>query len=427
MHGARATIAEMRRLALALVCLLALGAPGLARAGEQTLTFRSAPISIESFGVQQQVLFVPSPSVDGYITSMDATVIDANGNPEPASHTMLHHIVFMKLGAPDYTCRTLPVQRFYAAGEEHSQIALPSGYGYPNKGSDHWAMLYMLMNHHALASTVWIEYRVHYVTDEQLTAVKPVWLDVRDCGSSEFDVPGTGGPGSTFTEKWDFTMPEGGRIVAAGGHLHGGAVGLDVTDTTCGRSLYSSLPTWGGAPVFPVMHEPGPTHMSSLTSSEGIPFAAGDTLRLSATYDDSRPHVRAMGISIAYILPGQVSGCPPLPAVAPDSESHPGPAPVTVLPLLKQPTGRLAKNITTTQVGDYVFAAQRVSIARGTMFTWNFVGAVPHDVTLATGPVGFSSPHMKSGAFSYTFTRPGVYKLFCSLHPTRMTQVVTVR
>jgi plastocyanin len=266
-----------------------------------------------------------------------------------------------------------------------------------------------------------------YVTDEQLTAVKPVWLDVRDCGSSEFDVPGTGGPGSTFTEKWDFTMPEGGRIVAAGGHLHGGAVGLDVTDTTCGRSLYSSLPTWGGAPVFPVMHEPGPTHMSSLTSSEGIPFAAGDTLRLSATYDDSRPHVRAMGISIAYILPGQVSGCPPLPAVAPDSESHPGPAPVTVLPLLKQPTGRLAKNITTTQVGDYVFAAQRVSIARGTMFTWNFVGAVPHDVTLATGPVGFSSPHMKSGAFSYTFTRPGVYKLFCSLHPTRMTQVVTVR
>jgi plastocyanin len=34
---------------------------------------------------------------------------------------------------------------------------------------------------------------------------------------------------------------------------------------------------------------------------------------------------------------------------------------------------------------------------------------------------------MRSGTFSYRFARPGTYKLFCSLHPARMTEIVTVR
>jgi plastocyanin len=48
-------------------------------------------------------------------------------------------------------------------------------------------------------------------------------------------------------------------------------------------------------------------------------------------------------------------------------------------------------------------------------------------VTLASGPVGFASPSMQRGSFSYRFTRPGTYRLFCSLHPARMTEIVTVR
>jgi len=60
--------------------------------------------------------------------------------------------------------------------------------------------------------------------------------------------------------------------------------------------------------------------------------------------------------------------------------------------------------------------------------TARFMGTVPHDVTLASGPFGFSSPWTTSGGtFSHTFTRPGTYKFFCSLHPARMTQVIQVR
>jgi plastocyanin len=34
---------------------------------------------------------------------------------------------------------------------------------------------------------------------------------------------------------------------------------------------------------------------------------------------------------------------------------------------------------------------------------------------------------MRAGSYTYRFTRPGTYRLFCSLHPARMTQAVTVR
>jgi plastocyanin len=94
--------------------------------------------------------------------------------------------------------------------------------------------------------------------------------------------------------------------------------------------------------------------------------------------------------------------------------------------LLKRPAGAVRRNIRSTVVRDYAFGAQRVSLRRGTLFTWQFRGGVDHDVTLASGPVGFASPSMRSGTFRYRFTRPGTYKLFCSLHPARMTEIVTV-
>jgi plastocyanin len=107
------------------------------------------------------------------------------------------------------------------------------------------------------------------------------------------------------------------------------------------------------------------------------------------------------------------------------------PAPSTAdqvnIELLKPPAGPLRRDIHSTWVGDYAFGAQRVSLKRGASFTWRFRGGVDHDVTLASGPAGFASPSMRNGTFTYRFTRPGTYRLFCSLHPARMTQIVIVR
>jgi plastocyanin len=428
----------VRRVLLTL-CFAALVVPGGAQAAEQTLTLHSYnPITVGPYGVVQGTEMIPGPALDGYVTGISATVTDTNGVEMPIQNIMLHHIVFSKLGTRDYTCQnfidydgnTLPAfaERFYAEGEERMKIAIPSGYGYPNRGTDRWLMTFMLMNHRNVTDSVYVEYKVRYVTDEALTAVKPVWLDVRNCESDPiFSVPGNGKRFSTYSQKADFTMPEGGRIVAGGAHIHGGGLKVALTNQTCGgRKLFLSEPTWGLPVIRPVMHENGPKHMTTLSTPNGIPVAAGDKLRLTATYDNSLPHTRVMGIMILYLAPSAEAPCQSVPALPLDPESHPSAPPRVTLPLLVQPSAP-AKTVLSTWMGDFAYGAPRVTLRRGTTFRWTFAGPSRHDVTLASGPMGFASPSRAHGTYSYRFSKPGEYRLFCSLHPTKMTEIVTVR
>jgi hypothetical protein len=413
--------------------LAALVLPGQAAAGVETMSFTAAPITVTKYEVARGVQLAPSPRVDGYVVGMSAEVVDVLGNPVAIQDVMLHHVVFAKLGVPDYTCSNIEdysgqptpfqAQRFYAEGEENFALSLPEGYGYPNRGQDAWGLLYMLMNHHPHSMVVRIRYTVRYVTGEARAPVKPVWLDVKNCRADPvFNVAGTGKPGSTVSRTADFRMPESGHFVAGGGHLHGGGVSLDVSNTRCG-SLFTSYPTWGLVFPRPVLHEPGPMQMTGFADVAGRPVATGDTVRLTARYDNTRPHVRVMGIMILFFAPGPVSGCSSFPSTVP----APSQADRVTIDLLKRPSGPLWRNLRGTWVGDYAFGAQRVSLRRGAKFTWRFRGGVEHDVTLATGPAGFASPSMRAGSYTYRFTRPGTYRLFCSLHPARMTQVVAVR
>jgi plastocyanin len=411
--------------------------PSAAGAADQTIVLRSEAITVPGYGVSQDTRLVPSPNIDGYVTAISADVVDTAGVSVPITSVMLHHVVLAKLGAADATCsryvgydgRTLsfPNQRFYAEGEERSSLQLPAGYGYPNKARDRWGLLYMLMNHKPDARTVYVQYTVRYVTGETLTPVRPYWLDVRNCRADpKFDVPGGGALFSTYSQTFDFTMPEGGRIVFAGGHLHGGGLRVELSDRSCGTRLFTSEPTWGLPAVKPVIHEPGPKHMTTFSTANGIPVAAGDRLRLTATYDNSLPHARAMGVMMFFLAPQRTAPCAAVPAVPADPLSHPSAPPRFTLPLVRQPVGPV-RRVLSSLVSDFAYSAQRVVVARGSTFRWRFGGPSQHDVTLANGPVGFSSPSVFSGAFTFRFTKPGVYRLYCSLHPTEMTQVVTVR
>jgi hypothetical protein len=404
----------------------ALAAPGLAQAAERTLTFTTGPISVEAFGVAQQPLLAQSPAVDGYVVGIDAEVVDAKGRVQGRDKVMLHHIVLAKVGVPDYTCGG-GAERFFAEGEERLALRLPAGYGYPNKGTDRWGLLYMLMNHKPQRLNGYIRYRVRYVTGETLTPVRPVWLDVRNCTGPDpvFDVPGTGKRFSTFTKTGDFTMPESGRLVSGGGHLHGGGIRLELRNASCGSTPFTSRPTWGGPLPKPILHEPGPTKMSSFRSATGIPVAKGQKLRLAAVYDNGAPHTRAMGIMLLFLAPGAVEGCGSTPQLEVDAGRPSAPPPFS-MPLPRRPTGPVSK-ARSTWVGDYRYGVERVLLRRGATFTWNFRGGVQHDVTVVGGPEGFSAPWTLAGSFRHRFTRPGTYSIFCSLHPARMVQQITVR
>jgi hypothetical protein len=435
------TVARVARAArtLGLAAVLSLVYPLAAHAKTLTLTFRAPEaITIGPYGVVQGEALVPSPQLDGHVVGMSATLVDGAGVELPVQNVMLHHVVFGKLGARDYTCATYRgydgrprpafAERFYGLGEERTEIAFPAGYGYPNRASDLWGLVYMLMNHRNVRDTVYVQYTVRYVVGEPMISVRPVWLDVRNCSADPiFSVPGTGAMFSTYARDATFTMPESGRLVAGGAHLHGGGLRLELTNETCGTGVFTSEPTWGLPVIKPVMHENGPKHMTTFASAAGIPVSKGDRLRLNAVYENSLPHTRVMGIMLVYLAPDSVSPCGPAPALAPDPLSSPGAPPRVVLPLLRQPRGALFRDLLGTWAGDYRYGHERISVRPGTAFRWRFLGRERHDVTLASGPVGFASQSRASGSFSFRFTRPGTYRLFCSLHPTRMTQIVTVR
>jgi plastocyanin len=330
--------------------------------------------------------------------------------------------------------------RFYASGEERNALLLPDGYGYQVKGDDNWVLLWMLMSHHPVADQVYIQYKITYETQRHLVPAYMVWLDVENCLQDPvFDVPGGGPPGSTYARSATWTAPMSGRVVAGGGHLHGGGKSAVLSQPDCGnRELFVSRPLYGlpDNPVYqsrPVMHEPGPINMSGFLSQQGLPLGKGQKLKLTANYDNRRPHTRVMGIFGAYFAPDPTvtDGCAGLPAVQNYASAAPGrrDPPRFTVPLARKPAGRVRKlgKSATIRVRDFAFTPERARVRRGTSLRWRFEGSTLHDVTVASGPRGFSSPNMNGdGVYRKKLKTPGTYRLFCTLHPTRMVQEIRV-
>jgi plastocyanin len=433
----------------AIAVTAALVAPSVASATQTTYTYQ-VPIKVAGYEVKTTVVPAPSPPVDGLITHMDTDVVDADGTPIPIDRLMLHHIVYMNPSKTDATCGG--ADRFYAAGEERAQMTLPPGYGYPLQASDHWHMLYMVMNHRQTVDEGFIQYTVTVDDDPSVQKVIPYWFDEHNCSADPiYNVPGNGGKKSRQDQTADFTLHESGRLVAAGGHVHGGAYRLTLNEPNCGdRALVNSKPTWGTASnpfynVKPVLHEPGPISMSSTSSVTGIPVNKGEALRLNSVYDNSRPHVRVMGIMVAYFAPDPTitTDCGPIPD---DVEVHVTDRPGRHQPVkyripiynlddsgeavrVKAPPGDLetVPSGTMIDVANRTFDQPNIEILAGQTLNWQFDGGEPHNVTLANGPVGIGSPNLNGGStFSKVLQKPGTYRLFCSLHPVQMTQRVVV-
>ena len=97
---------------------------------------------------------------------------------------------------------------------------------------------------------------------------------------------------------------------------------------------------------------------------------------------------------------------------------------------IDQPAGATKTFKADAQVKEYglKFHPAKISIPVGARVRWEFRDPDEHDVTLNNGPVGFGGPWSRRGdSYQHTFSVPGTYKLYCSLHPARMPQVVQVR
>src|SRR5215813_3235037 len=75
----------------------------------------------------------------------------------------------------------------------------------------------------------------------------------------------------------------------------------------------------------------------------------------------------------------------------------------------------------TVKIDNFTFAPQQFSVKIGTTVTWDNEDDTPH--TVASSTKLFRSNALDTGD-RFTFTTPGVYQYFCSLHPHMIGKIV---
>lgn len=239
----------------ALLMCAALAAPASAanRPGVQHLKFRAGPYSVTPG--QNRIDYAPTaqkPQVDGYIVGIRPNLRYADGRVPRSDDIMFHHAVWLNLSARDTTRPGLP-QRFFAAGEEKTNLTIPNGYGYAYKASDKWLLNYMIHNLRANGSQVYITYDIDFIPAGSAAAAKtrparPAWMDVQNGGVYPvFDVLQGSGTNGKFTyptqaknpypggkPKNTWTVDRDSVLIGTAGHLHAGGLHNDLWVTRKG-------------------------------------------------------------------------------------------------------------------------------------------------------------------------------------------------
>jgi plastocyanin len=71
---------------------------------------------------------------------------------------------------------------------------------------------------------------------------------------------------------------------------------------------------------------------------------------------------------------------------------------------------------TKLEIDNFSFSPQRITVKPGTTVTWTNEDDTPHTVASTTKMFKSKALDTNDG-FAFTFTTPGVYEYFCSLHP----------
>jgi plastocyanin len=438
----------------AVLSLLVAVAP--AEAATKTYTFRHGPVRMGGFNVKFPKAPVKAPNVNGYVVGMTADLVDRKNRPITIRDVMLHHLVFHRQGRIGLRgdCSSRYSEPIYGTGEERQKLRFPPGYGYRIRRGDRWRITSMLMSHSIRAKNAYIRYRVTVRTGERMTPVRPIWVRANGCGKQvSYPVTGGGGPGSTTRRSYLWRVPMSGRIVAVGGHLHGGARNMTLSQPRCGgRRLLDTAPGFAMPDHLyyrarPILHEPGPIDTRYFLSRTGIPVRKGERLRLTGSYEASQPHPRVMAIMHVYLAPAREAPkrCKPLPK---DRRELVKSIPVRKTPpLVRVPLssvrrdGRtyavtapeaaprhIRRRRATVDLRQGAFRPAHISVPLGARVTWRFQDATAHNVLFANGPSLIGTPTLSHGAtHTSRFRVPGRYELFCYLHPMTMHEVVDVR
>ena len=242
---------------------------------------------------------VKRPCADCFITSFKPDLVYPDGaRATMDTGAMLHHVVLTSQFRSDATCGNawlgLAGERFFASGDERTAITFPYGYGYRVRWYDSWNLLVDLMNHSTSAKTVYVQVTFTYRAPwEAVKRLKPVWLDIDQCGDSEYAIPAGF---SDAHRDWRVNVP--GKVVAAIGHQHGNGVAVEATnESQGGTSICKSVATLDPMDMHRVLA------MSTCTGDPLARVRLGEVVRLHSMYQSPVPADDVMGIMLAYIHP----------------------------------------------------------------------------------------------------------------------------
>lgn len=263
---------------------------------QQTVVARYGPWTVAPDAMTgNQVFSVPRPCQGCYITGMQPDLVYADGTS--ANHdtrAMLHHAVLLNNSRSDATCSNAPGQRFFASGNERVNVNLPAGYGYRINSTDQLFGVVDLMNHNHTTSQTFYFQVTYTFTTSTLTPVRPVWLDIDQCGDSEYAIPA-----GVSDTHYDWTVNVPGRVVFAAGHLHDEGVRIEATQGS--TSICNSVAGYGETPDYIDHH--GGIHLSSMSTCSGnvATLTQGQVVRLHSIYDSPMSMTDVMGIMIMYV------------------------------------------------------------------------------------------------------------------------------
>jgi plastocyanin len=306
--------------------------------GAQRLHFEVGPLPIRPG--QNSIAFsrrVPEPTADGWIVGMTTNLHLADGTVPPVDVIHLHHGVWLNLSAPN-----LLDSRFFAAGEEKTAMALPTGYGYPFKATDKWLLTYMLHNTLSKPNQVWLTYDIDFIpaatpASSNMQAARPIWMDVRNpSGYPVFDVLKGSGHNGQYTYPDDATNPYGagparnqwtvptdGVLLTTAGHVHPGGLFDSLWLTRKGAKAPAGHAKAGSADTVrlfqsnakyfdPAGDVSWDVAMTATPSTWRPVVHKGDVLSISTTYDSKNASwYESMGIMVVWMADGTTKGVDP--------------------------------------------------------------------------------------------------------------------
>jgi hypothetical protein len=258
-------------------------------------------------------------------------------------------------------------ERVFAAGNERTHMHLPAPFGYPNTANN-WRLLPHIVNRSTTATqqiSIQVTFRYRPNSDTAVIPSYPLWFDIDGCGDSEYTAPVGYSDSHDPRQNADFgtlgwVSTVSGRMIGMAGHLHdvdilsstpctphcpeeGGGIAVsaelmegpptyygpvppnnpppaDIVGTTLCRSegnygtpfagtvWQGHLDTMTQCGVWtdlPGGHQAEPYPSGGQYPSTGVPFSAGQVIKVHSEYQNGTPEPQTdvMGILMGWYVP----------------------------------------------------------------------------------------------------------------------------